>query len=191
MEFSTATADKSDVITLSGTPKLTATGLAANAFRVFVRANRAITPSKFQFEVTLTDLVGQRAMIGVDDGTQVYGPSDLSNSLPGYTNALAALLSVNAGDCHITVNANGAGTQLSIPPVAVDGDVISVRGDKTAKTVSFYRNGTQIGTTVTIAATWSEWNIMVGTFDAEVLTLNPGTSAFTKALDGGYEAANA
>jgi hypothetical protein len=175
-------ADKNQYLSVSGTPKLVATGTNGVGAAHCSRATVAAT-GKRQFEVTVTSYGNNNIAIGVENGT-----TNLNSGFPapGISNANGVGLRIS--NTAFAIFKAGVSVSSGSTSVAT-GDVLTMTYDSTAGTASFYRtrSGTtiQIGSTVT-GISLSAWNAYLGCWSAGTLTANFGASAFTRALDTGY-----
>jgi hypothetical protein len=83
------------------------------------------------------------------------------------------------------ITRNGTTIQSGLP-ACIQGDVITCEFDTAAATVSFYKNGVQMGTTVT-SVVLSAFTAYGATTQADVMTLNCGQNAFTHAVNTGAD----
>lgn len=189
---------KSQYITVSGTPPLTAIANANTGSNNNVRVTFGVT-GKRQFEVTVTSGTTQGFAIWVDDGSTVLGNA-VYPQIGSATNPKGARFQFTMGGsvASASIQGNGAAAQTSVANgVIAVGDVISVEFDTVAQTVSFYR--TRSGVTVQIGATltgqtWITGNVFAGVMIANTglqLDANFGGAAFARALSTGYSSYNA
>jgi hypothetical protein len=173
--------NKKSYLSVTGTPRLSVVGNASVGAPQCVRATIAVTGQK-QFEVTVNTLPSNSFIIGLENGT-----TDLNSGTPapGISNALGAAIRLSATGYSLW--RAGSATSSGSTNAAV-GDVISVKFDTSAGTMSFYRTRSAatvlIGTITGISL--SAWNAYVGTYTNTSLTANFGAAAFSRALDSGY-----
>ena len=164
--------NKSQYVTVSGTPSLVVTGTTGVGAPEGVRGVTATT-GKRHFEVKVTSRDGtDPLLIGIDDGTTALGPALFNPPNPG--------VYYSGGN----IVKNGTTVQTGLASLATN-DVLAVEFDTVGGTVSFYKNGTQIGTTVT-GVSFSSYYSYCGTDQGSVLTENFGSSAFTMTPSSGY-----
>jgi hypothetical protein len=187
-------ASKASSITVSGSPPLNGSTDSSGANQM-LRANQSAS-GKRQFEAKITHLpaTGKFFAIGIDAGTTSLGPSTPS-TVPGNDDSTGVVLLIYPTGSVLgwDISKNGAfGVQSGANQVALN-DVITVEFDTTpggaSDTVSFYLNGTQLGSTVTGlgSITTAAWAIFGG--DGQVdWTANFGQNTFTHALSSGYSA---
>lgn len=174
-------------ITVSGTPPLAATN--AGFATGIVRTNQSASGKK-QYELTVTTAPpgGTNFYFGIDDGATSFGPTG-TPVIPGDNNNAGIVMGLNNSAWFIKKN-SAVAQSASAGNMAQVGDVVTVEFDTSAGTVSFYRNGTQLGTTITGLGTIS--GSAYGFFGADshgtACTLNTGQSAFTHTLSSGYTA---
>ena len=171
---STTGTNKSQYVAISGSPALTVTGTAGVGATCGVRGTTSTT-GKRHFEVKVTTLGGgspDNVCIGIDDGTTALGPALFALPNPGVL--------YNNGN----IVKNGVNAQTGLPNFVAN-DVLAVEFDTVAGTVSFFRNGTQVGTTVT-GVSQSAYYSYCATQQADVLAGNFGSSAFTMTPTAGY-----
>jgi hypothetical protein len=173
--------NKKSNLSVTGTPKLIAQGNASVGAPQCSRATVVVTGQK-QFEVTVNTLPSNSFVIGLEDGTTNLNSG---TPAPGISNALGAGIRMSATGASLW----RAGVAVSSGSTgAAVGDVISVKFDTSAGTMSFYR--TRSATTVLIGTitgiSLSVWNAYVGTYTNTSLTANFGATAFSRALDSGY-----
>lgn len=177
-------ASKNSLVTVSGSPALNGVTDASTGAPMMVRANQSATGKK-QFEVTLTHVpaTNQSIFISIDDGTTVLGPS--SSIVPGKANNLGITFEI--GTWGYQMDKNSATQQSGATTVALN-DVLTCEFDTGAGTVSFYKNGTQIGTTITGLGTitTTAWACIGSSANEVDFTANFGQSAFTHTLNSGY-----
>jgi hypothetical protein len=151
----TSGASKNSAIIVTGSPALN--GATDNSGVVeMVRSNQSASGKRwFEAKVTQLPAVGKSFIIGVEAGTATLGPS--TSTVPGINDSTGVVLSIfpaggaNGWDISKGGSFGGAGSSAT-PNVALN-DVIRVEFDTTpggaSDTVSFFLNGTQLGTTVT------------------------------------------
>jgi hypothetical protein len=128
-------------------------------------------------------------MVGVDDGTQDYSTAGV---YPGSNNSNAWLVELRSGGI---VNLYYGGLKQVIysngAAYFVAGDVLTIKIDSVAHTITLYRNNVVIpnfnGITVATALSGG-YNAFAGGWGTVPATLNFGASAFTHTLDPGYVA---
>jgi hypothetical protein len=186
---STNGTSKNSNLTVSGTPALNGATAAFDGNPQMVRATQSATGKK-QFEVKVTTLPasGHALVIGIDDGTTSLGPT--GSTIPGAVGNTG--ITLNYGTWGWQINKNGGADQFTFSGATMNvNDVFTVEFDTTAHTISFYRNGTQIGTTVTGLGTVGStaWAVMGTDANGVAFTANfNGTPAFSHALSSGYAA---
>lgn len=146
---STTGPNKSQYVSVSGTPPLTATGQSGfNSAPIGVRGTQARS-GKRQFQVTVTVAAAfTKFYVGADNGTDNLADQGTTNfSVPGKSNATGVVLQYS-GDGPV-IYAGGSAVFTGAAQAFVTGDVFTVEFDTDAGTASFYRNGTKLGNTVT------------------------------------------
>lgn len=150
-------ASKVSNITISGSPALNGSTDSSGQAEL-VRANQSASGKRW-FEVKVTSLpaINKAVLVGIDDGTTTLGPTAPSTE-PGASTNTGVILSIFvtgssgfAWDISKGASFGSAGTGAT-PFIALN-DVIRVEFDTTpggaSDTVSFFVNGTQLGSTVT------------------------------------------
>jgi hypothetical protein len=175
--------NKRSNLTVGGTGNLQVTGASGfNNAPISVRATQHRT-GKRQFQITLTTTGSSQFWIVVDDGTDNYNDSNWS--IPGKDGATGVAIKIpgssdaafiyKGGALHETTGTIGGTT---------NGDIWTVEFDTVAGTASFFRNGTQVGATVT-GLSLSNWYASIGFegTDVAVALFGPGQS---RTLSSGY-----
>jgi hypothetical protein len=189
-------ASKVSNITISGSPALNGSTDSSGQAEL-VRANQSASGKK-QFEVKATSLpaVNKAFVVGIDDGTTTLGPTAPSTEPGANTNTgviLSMFVTGSSGFAWAISKGSAFGgggtgsTNLSL------NDVITVEFDTTpggaSDTVSFYLNGTQLGSTVTgLGTITTAAYAVMGCEGQATFTANFGQNTFTHALSSGYTA---
>jgi hypothetical protein len=146
-----------------------------------VRANIEAVSSKFQFGVTI-DVMAGLLVFGLDDGTTDFSTYNFG---PGGTNSKGLRFLIDATSLTTHWNAT-AGEQVSSASF-VSGTVIEVEVDRTAGSVKIFRNGVQLGATITgLDPADLRFAYLGPGTTANKLTLNAGGSPFLHALSSGF-----
>jgi hypothetical protein len=190
VEFSTASTDKATTITLSGTPKLLATGAAFTGQAQNVRTTSTAS-GKRGWEIAVSSYSsGDALYMGVDDGTVSYA----TNGYQGAINSNAVTLSVGDWGWEISYSSSNPQSNYTSAAFHQSGDTYQHEYDTATGSHSFFRirSGvkTQLGSTVTgMSASFT--HPFVGMKNGSGITANFGASAFSAALTSGYSAFNA
>lgn len=184
--LSSATADKSSNITLSN-GSLTGATAGFDGSAQMVRSNQA-KGGKRQFgaKITSAPQSGKAFVLGIEDGATTFGPS---STIPGAANNAGIV--IEGGNWGYVIAKNGANVQSGATTFGLN-DVIECEYDTTAGTVSFFKNGTQVGTTITGLGTIGSTAYACFGVDGNGCTFDTNftgvATAFTHALSSGYSA---
>lgn len=181
--------NKSQYVTVSGTPPLVAQGSGGfNGAPISVRATQKRV-GKRQFQLTVSTNTTSSVHIGVDDGTDNF--NDTNWSRPGRNNTGGVTLKYRGGSTGWEIGFGGVVAQSGVSdgkPILANGVVLTCVFDSGSGTVSFYVTSggatTQVGTTVT-GVTLSNWYANCGFENTDTLTALFGAGQ-ARALDTGY-----
>lgn len=179
---------KNSNLAVSGSPALNGVSAGFDGNAQMVRATNSATGKK-QVEVKVTHIpaAGKAFFFGIDDGSSSFGPA--GSTVSGSANNAGVVLGVGNWGWVIARNSANIQGDSSAAAVALN-DVFTCEFDTTAHTVSFFRNGVQVGTTVTGLGTVgaTAWAIFGCDGNEVDFTANFGATAFTHTLSSGYTA---
>lgn len=177
-------------VTVSGSPALNGQTASFDGNVQMVRADHsAAGPRQFEATVTAIPSTNHAFVIGIDANTDNFGQT--ASPEPGNNDNTGVTLSIFPTGSGFGWNIAKGGTfnsQSGATNIAIN-DVVTVRFDTVAGTISFYKNGTQLGTTITGLGTITTpaWAVFGCDGNGVSWTSNFGGSSFTLALSGGYQ----
>ena len=187
-EFSSAATDKNPTLTLSGTPKVVATGQSGTGSEMNVRTSYVAT-GKRAWECTPTLEAGDQVSMQMDDGTVDYSAY---GHIVGISTSNGIALTVNGANWYLQYSGGYNQSGSSSPHVA--GDIYMCEYDTATQSYAFFRRRsgvkTQLGTTVTGIGTFTHASVCVK--NGSVMTANFGPAGtFASTPTAGYGAFNA